>query len=113
MSKIRYVHGVKQCSFVSISSQRADIAVALLSLTKDRQAAVDFTVPIFPVYITVLYKKSIIKGNHTLEEFVMMPDMKYLAVRFTSNEKFFVDSKLRIVQWIYKKMQVCDTVNGS
>ena len=89
--------------------QRADIAATLLSTTRARHEVVDFTVPLFVVYITVLYKKSIARDISSLEELVVVPDMIFLVVRFTSNEKFVKESNLGIVQKINKRLQVCDT----
>ena len=94
-------------------SQHADIAAAFLSLTEQRRAVVDFTVPLLVVHVTLLYKKSSSRDISTVEELVGTPGKKISAIQHGSTEKFFKASRLPMPQKINKLMLVCNTVNGS
>ena len=98
--------------FFSMPSQRADFAAAILSPTTRRKEVVDF-IPIFPQHISFIYKTSNFDVISNIQELVYDRGVKFIAVMYGANAKYFLESRHPIAQKIYQRMEVCDTVNGS
>lgn len=48
-----------ECTFRELLDQKADLAIADLTITYDREQAVDFTMPFMNLGISILYRKPI------------------------------------------------------
>jgi ABC-type amino acid transport substrate-binding protein len=85
----------------------ADLAVADLTVTAHREAAVDFTHPYMSLGLGVLYSR---RGLHrrdfqSLEDLTRLDSVKVGAVPGGSTERYFRDSKMAVHQRVWAKMQ--------
>ena len=98
----------------AMPSQRADLAVAAITLTTERRESVDFTTPYDEsenATTTFLIKKGTGGGAiSTLDELVDVPGIAFGIIPSSSYEVFFKAGTTEINRKIWKIAQVSDVI---
>ncbi|KAG4076947.1 hypothetical protein HA402_015934 [Bradysia odoriphaga] len=94
-----------------VRSGRATIGAADITITREREEAVDFTVPFISLGISILYKRSS-DGKAlpftNVEELAASETIKVGCVRGGSTCQFFKNSDNQIYKRIYERMATAD-----
>ena len=88
--------------------QRADIAAAPLTISPVRKEFADFTLPIFDVHISFVYKKIPLSNIKTIDDLIRVPGVIFLLIPQSYFETFFKYSELPTAKMIWNNAQVCE-----
>ena len=103
-----------ESNYFSMPSQRADLAVARITMTELRREAVDFTVPYDEsdrTSITMLIKKATGGGNiTTLEQLADVPNIQFDILPSSTHEQYFKQGTTPAAKKIWQIHQVSDVI---